>query len=741
MKKGFALLLILALLLGSTGAMAAPYSHPVLDADAGYRYIPLLTGGGDSLYFIDATDNSPLLYHWQLGMEAPELWSDAILFNDYWASLEDALEETGKDYTHSACKLFMRGDALYAINTISGLVFEIAFENGSVAYKDVVTLDWTAYQALKDSGVDLYDAQIVGDTLYLVIESYNSMDGRYALEGFDLLTGKRTRIGVKNINEIAAYKDGLLIVSIYDQENAYDEKTETWSYPTLHILNPKDGTLQKLLDCDESYSGSLQYDAQTDTLYFMNTMGIMAMPGLSQPVQAAYATLGFFGASGFGTALLDGGLFAFQADGIFVSSTNPKELPTIFLKATYTNRGVMNAFSKQHPGVPVVYVDSPDEAAEIISAGLSKVGDIDIMRMGSRGPFAALIDKGFALDLSSSEIIKAEIAKMPPAVQEICMRDGKIFAVPVDAYSPALCLEEYYFRDTGLSMDDFPTNFIDWIKFISEWDETYADLYPDVLPYDMGFGLEYLFSSIQNEYVAYYEYLGEPLTFDTDLFRSLLAAWDARDFTYLENLGDEAYEKNALLTDYGNPMSGNYKRLGMRLTADTPYIAAMDMSFAYVNANSKNPDLAIAFLEGLHFDYDAETRIILYPGVTEAYEWPDFEQTTQRLQTDLDLLKTRLETAEPADVAGIKDQIANYEDLLNNPDRYRYEIRPDVVAQYREMVTDNLLVSTESILYVSEDSAIEVRTLKDRYLAGQIDSEGYLQQLERIAKRIQQERR
>ena len=737
MKKILAAILSLLMLFSCISALAEPFSIAMLEKGA-YWYIPNLAGGGDTLYFHMQSGDGGYLYRWQTGMEAPELLSDEILGDVYYTSLEDAFQQTGKDFTYAISALFMRGESLLALNEINGLVFEIKKEGDSIAYTDVLTLDLSEYQKLKENYASILQAIVADNTLYLLYRKHEYSDNDFFLDAFDLQTGARARINVPFINDIAPHKDGKLLATIYDEMNAYNDETGVVSYAKVFILDPRSGALEKVLDGDKDFMGGSQYDAGTNSLYFQNRFGVMIMPDMGAPVQAAYATVDNYSTPK--TLLLNGGLYAFSDNNIIVKSTNPAELPNTVLYATYIGgQKALSAFEKQNPGVPVLMAGYQGDLAEITTALLAKDSSVDVYEGYPSSGLDRIIDKGFALDISKSKILMDTMAQMPAAVQEICMRDGKLYAFPTTVYAPAFCLEMYSFQDIELNPEEFPTNFIDLLKFIGEWDETYADLYPDVIPMDCG--KETFLYFLQNEYIAYYSYLNEPLTFDTDLFRSLLGALDACDFSFIEDLGEALWEKRTLVVDYGNPLTGNSKRLGMSLSANTPYVATMHLNCLFVNINTKNPDLAISLLENTVLDYDPETRVVLFPHSDEVFESPHFQKTMEDFEKQLASQKERLETADPDMKRDIEQEITWLEEALSNPDRFRYDISPDVVAQYREMVTDNLVVNTESILYASEDAGVEVQALMERYLQGQMPAEGYIQGIEKILKRIMNEQK
>ncbi len=738
MKKTLSLLLALVLLLGCVSALAEPVSLSFFGEmmDEGL-YVPSLCGGNEDLYAIVSDNNTYKLTHWRVGMNQPETWDSDVLWNSYCETLDEAKNQTGKEYPCFMDALFIRDGVLHTLGSADGKVFSIGFENGIAKYNEVKALDWEPFEKLREDGYGLRDVKAVGEKLYIAAYVYGQTNP-YLLMEYDFETGKGQTVNTKFVNAITPYQDGKLIATIYDENNAYDPATGKQSYATLQILNPKDGSLQKLYDCTETFAGGIQYDPAEDALYFCDTKGIVKMPGLKEPVLCAYASIDRWGSAA--TALLSGGLYAYVNRIVTVKSTNPSELSKVVLSAMGVGDKARYAFSKDYPTVPVLDAGYDITVDEIIKTGMAKDSTVDVYYIDSRMNLAGLIDKGFALDLSGSEAIRSLMAQMHPVIQKMCMRGDKIYCIPRSGYSPAMCYETYALNnlDLPIGKEDIPTNYLDLLKLMKTWYEEYAEDYPDVVPFDGG--KSYLLYCIQNEYINYYAYMGQPLTFDTELFKTLLSALEAIPFPDMSQMNEEDFYKTGLISDMGNPIEGNCDRIGMSLTADTPYIATIEMSFLYVNANSQNAEMATKLLEYTELDYDCEAQVVFFPDRVTAIESPRFQQEKQKYEESLARYTKRLTTCEPGEKAQIEDEIKYLENTLANPERFQYQVTPQTIAQFREMVKDNMIVQSESILYSSGESSDELYSLQERFLNGQIKGEDYIKGIERIVKMMQKEK-
>lgn len=724
MKKVVLSLLLCLLFAGHSVAFAAPVSS-VLEVDGTYLSPNILFSNNDDLFLFE---NQSTLYHWQVGMAEPEVLADDLLSASWYSSKEEAEKGTGRDFTYATDAFFIANDRLYGLNFLTGDVFELTFNNGSTSFQPFVTLDLSAYQPIREgNGIYIRHTECVDNTLYLSLESYTDMGTIYRLDAYDLSTGKMTALPIEHVTDIAIYRDGKLLVSIYDQENAYDFQTGESSYPAIFIYNPIDNSLEKKVDCDRTYLGGLQYNADTDTLYYQSQGGIMQMIAFSNPQLCANKPTSQWGEAG-PSALLAGDIYACQDGYVFVRSTNPSDLSNTVLTVSELALEQAMLFSKDYPSVAVSSAPYEDASNALMQMANNKDNSTDILTISSPSMLATIIDKGYALDLSSSDVIKDHLSQMNPSIQKACMRDGKIYAIPTMVYAPALVVEDAVLTEMPFSQADIPTDLLSLLMFTQE--------YPDeiILSGDK----ERSFSRIIDHYLSYYAYLDQPLTFDTPLFREALATLESLDWS--KDASEYWGMDNELLIDYGNPLSGNAKRFPLSLSQETPYIATMDAGFTFINPNTVQPEMAIKYLEYRFQLYDLESKIILYPDFNDIPISPWHQENVDSLTTSIETFKASLESCEPSEVAEINEKIASYEKELETINSNPYEIRPDVIEQYRSLVSDNIVLNDYYNLFYSDSGSDEIQTLRNRYLASQISTDEFIQKLEKIINMMEKEK-
>ncbi len=345
-------------------------------------------------------------------------------------------------------------------------------------------------------------------------------------------------------------------------------------------------------------------------------------------------------------------------------------------------------FGQDHPGVTVAMV----EANRIVERLLSHMDDVDIFVLNSEyGDEAALADiltRGYALELDS-DILTDYVSSLYPALKDAFMKDGRVVAVPLGAQAMGLSVNTAALEALGLSMDDVPANWPDFLAFIdglkgngkapvlSAW----TDLINARLPL-----LQRLLKDYQLELRA-----GRRTSWDSPELRAALQAFAAVDF---EGLLEDAqafqgvWEENGLVNGYdsvgvsgivfSNPHEGTPLRLS--LSPDTPAVLPVQCTVAIVNPASRHPAEAVALLEAAVDHIPHAERAMLSPdfGQPERDE-AAYQRAVGDVARQIESLRARAE-------AGDDEAAAQLEQTLDFQTRmadYYWIISPDSLAWYR----------------------------------------------------------
>lgn len=759
MKKACLICALLLALIFCTQALAAPgdatFFTEAQRRDMGMSNYnrPVITGIGGTLYILFGDS----IYSWQSGQESPQQLVSGLP-TDRYSNFTEAQARLGDKAETMIFSLLGAGDALYGLNNLNGKLFPLTIADGKITYGTPIQLDWEGME-IKDGDYsymkDIVKAVIADGKVYMLIRDYTQNEYYPSFASFDLQSGAKQAFQTPFIQDFTPYRDGKLLVKIYDMEHAYDQAKQEMKKPSLGIFDPAAGTAAETgLFADQDVSG-LIYQSQSDTLYYMAPNKIVAMKALSEPAQVAYLPMDYGEESA--AVLLDGGLYAISSwAGTFVRNTDPAYLPagSLSVYGGYTDQAGM-AFAAKYPDMPLtynqnVYFESSQAMAQAMVSGDSA---FDVYRFNlSYQDFANLLDKGYCADLSASPVITEQISKMYPFLQGAVTKDGKFYALPLELNSYGLSYSPVYWKEAGLE-DRMPKSFLELIDFMNWWAQEGKEAHPDYMLLE---GTSDYRSTVLdmafNMYMQYCQAQGQDLTFDTSLFRKLMAAVESLDTENLDvplkegESDEELYSGKSLLMNYYDWLdlqSGSWeysKPLPLPLEEGMPVQIPAYITVMFVNPNSKNLDTALRYLETNLESMERFRHIMLFPDDNEPVPRADFDTWIAQLEKELDNAKKQLESAKPEQKKDMEAAVKSYEDLLANKDKYYWQVSKESIAAYRDLAALCYAAAPNLLDYRPKEGESEIRALIARYQQKQVSLDQFIAEADKKIRMILLER-
>jgi ABC-type glycerol-3-phosphate transport system substrate-binding protein len=612
---------------------------------------------------------------------------------------------------------------------------------------------------------------ITDGKLYTMIrnnEDYNKPE----LACFDLATGQKRTIDITFAQDIATYHDGMLLVKVYDLENAYKEGSNEPAKPNLSIYNPADGSVKDAGAFGDANVYGMAYDQGTDTLFYATNSKLMAMKALGPATQAAYMPIDY--ADECPAIMLTGGLYAIDTwNGLIVRNTDPQYMPTgtLSIYSGYMDNAAMS-FSLKYSQTPVIFNqnvyfnDEESLAQSMVSADNSfDIYNFDI----SYQDFQSLMNKGYCVDLSASPTLQSELTKIYPFLQNAIQKDGKFYALPISMYGYGLSIAPKVWEDNGLK-DKMPKSFLGLIDFMNWWAEEGAAQYPNVqLMQGVSDYGETMFQMAMDLYVHQYQAQNQELTFDTPLFREMMDALkglETKDLNELLKNDDIIGAKpatragviamkraggsgmgDALFMNYGDWVNVGYSGLQnsqplmLPLEDGGPVILPVYVQVMFINPNTKNLDMALKYLENELDNLDPAQHVMMFPDDNEPVPQPNFDKTLEQWNDELAKAKKQLETAKPEETKDIQTLIEYYEDLIAKKDLYYWQVSAEGIEQYRKVAPLCYVAVPNVLNYQTKEGTSEVMTLVDRYRQKQMNLDQFIAEVDKKIHMILQERK
>ncbi len=708
---------------------------------------------GDTLYLLSNTG----LYTWQPGDKEPLLLGTMP---------EDSARQSGKTGVSVAGggvmmvsggglidQLFTQEDKLYGLDSEDGSVYLMEAADGVVLLTKTQSLKWDA-MVQKQDGFSfpnmISDVAVADGYLYLLKAGMDASANE--LLRFNLSDGGFIKYDASLVAGFVPYKDGKALIMQYTSEQDAMARTgKLW----LNVLDLESGEVTKGLELPVPVAEGLAYDANTDTAAYFSTGEIYAVDQMASCRLAGYAPAAYQGITYSKALMLKNSLYALNGVQVSVRSIAKGEAIPRALRIQNASEQSYKEFAVKRPDIPVALKNTPFDSAEMLmqdmAAGSSDLYSFKIDELD----YHSLIEKGYTASLSGSSMLMGIVREMYPFLQKELLRDEDLAAFPVSLSGQTLGYSKKALSELGLTEEDLPRTFPELLDFITNWDADYGvdhpslalfrdNLYGDSKQMFMGILIQY--------YSAYYQKLGENLTFDTPLMEKLLSALEAADFNALKTKdvqqamsGSVTYTfatagasdqpatalftmyQEAVLSEYGFMMS-DFVPLPLSLDDGLDPVVPAALTVYVVNPYSPNQDLAIAYLEHFAAARSKVSRAAMSPEYNEPVLSPMYETRKAQQEKEISDIKTQLETAPLDKKKELEESLKAAQEQLSFLESIKWQVSQEDITAYRELVNFLTVNNVSPLMLLAKDQSMAA--LLGRYTAGQLDTRELLKALE-----------
>ena len=751
MKWTVLLALALAALL-PCAALAAPGDVNLAQNDEMRdKYQDGVYGGcvaGDALYLY----GSEHIYTYRIG--------DADL-----TAVEFQLPEAGEQEYRGLQKMFSDGEDLYALCVLSyygddgygvrgAQIYPVEIGEDAAAFGEPVELDISEL-VVSYGGDESYFMQINGACCvggYLMLYGYSD-DGEEVLYQLDMETGEGFFVeDVGRVRCITAYGDDQLLIQTVDYEVdsytflLYDPRTESMAEGCPPVSIDREAAI-----------GGIAYSSESGRLFYMSGGYVRAAEDFdfenAQQV-AELSTLYYSEDSGL---LLPGDYYVnVSYEGTSIRATDPDALPEtrITVRGGGYAESLMSAYysvGNTHGDVAVVLDQTYMEPGAIIEAMMSRDATVDIFMVSVAGEaYDALYNRGYMVELDNAEIVSA-VEGMYPAIREVLTCDGDVVAIPLSIYGWTLGLDYEGFEKLGVAREDMPDSWSGLLDLLPElaeelpedgsirfFDDYYTQatvreslvdavleswrIHQSAAGREASYGSPELIELLEKVMALDYEALGVPEDSEDEDERYRVVSYSSsrdRSYTLLET---------SVGCTIGNFYS-NCEPALLSVIPGEPGEMPLSVNVAFVNPFSENVALAQEFLVELMKHMSNDTAYNLSDEKNEPIRYSYTLESMREYQETLDKLRAELETADPVDVPDIEEQISDTERILEDLDRYGWEIPQKDIDWYRAHA-DSIAVKRYDFLYAADDNG-ELSDLAEQFFAGKISAGNLLEEIDR----------
>ncbi len=575
-----------------------------------------------------------------------------------------------------------------------GLIRRLVIEGdkATLADTELPRLNW---EPMIEAGDSWYNSRAVrnilcvGDSLCILTydDSYNDVMLLYSLTD-----GSFQEQFMQNVSSISAGPQGQLLISryIWDGDGGYE----------LSLFDPASGSSEKVGGA-ASLGGfrSICYSEEKDTLYYVNSGEILAVPGLdfSRAVPVNDCPL----ESESGAMLLpDDRLLIYDYRTAVLRTTDPEKRQAVSLRVTdYAYIPAMDSayydFTADHGSVAVI-IDRYETSTDILQAMMNQDSTTDIycLRMSS-GTFNALFNRGYMAPLDSSEKLTSLVHSMYPAVAEAVTKDGSLVAVPLCVTGNTIGFNSLAMKRAGLTEEDLPRTWEGFFDFLEQLPERMEGTGVRAFPrWNILADLKTsLLNLILSDWEAFCTRAGTEISFSDPRLQNLLSRLEKLDAEALgvsrEYEEDAYYEwvEDGTLLEMDVPLTMPTYNVDFRplmLAIEGDPISSYQVDCAFINPYSAHPAEALAFLEAMAGRTGKADAYTMSPENNEPVRYPDYEEYKENLTTTVKETREQLEKEEDENArAELETYLEEMEKSLGSLDDTYWMISPASIAAYQ----------------------------------------------------------
>ena len=399
-----------------------------------------------------------------------------------------------------------------------------------------------------------------------------------------------------------------------------------------------------------------------------------------------------------------------------------------------------------------------DYAAELITGAHAA----DIYLFGAASPqYRAVISKGYAMDLSQSEILTETAASYAPFLSDALRTpDGALAAMPTGDISAPVLFEVYLEAWQAANLGPLPTTAQELLDACIAFSRR-EDLLSDGWRFSLSGSVDALSFKREMLQLLLQTYLAEfaaddgEVQIDTPAFRALLEKYEealpameriAAETAPLPSSGfyleQEAqtcllsYPGATLLPQDGPGIATAF--LPLTVTQGTAPVVEADVTVFVINPASPNRDLALAYLETYARNLTPHERIQYIPAEASPIEQESYRPDKALLLEEEAGIQRALTHAGPDESMELRTRLEAVRLDLANLEERRYATTGEMIEKYKAL-TPYLRIRTRTNLNFFSSDSPEMIGLLNQYVQGAIDLNRFIARYAAMARMMQLE--
>lgn len=522
----------------------------------------------------------------------------------------------------------------------------------------------------------------------------------------------------------------------------FDVRYEQGRYITqLRMLNTRSERVKPLMTL-EGAAASPAYDQQRGDVLYVLDSSLWRWSLQGQPERVTSVPVANEWDHNPGLAI-DGKLAVPYRNGVYLVDPAAQKRGALHVvgdgTSEYWGRGY-GTFLVNHPDIALSNTMTAANKENFGTGDLAQrimTGDLayDVMQFGTQEyDLNLLIDKGYCADMSDDPELMALVARMHPAIRQLVMRDGKLYALPLGGqYINVLNPQAGNLALAGLDQVALPGSLEGLIELIGDWDSLTRQGDEPVIP------LENVERQLKEYAISSYIYRllsrGEPLRFNDPAFVQLLQLVEGQRLS--------RYAPGRFAFEFGQ-LTMNPHAIALSVFEGEPPVQPAYLTLYIVNSKSDNQQLARLYIKTAMEALKDQHKAFLYEDWTESVERPYYSSWYAAWLQDELGLKSALDAAQTGspEKHAAWEQLNRHLELLEDAQRWRYDASEEAIANYQQRIAPYLYFPMPGVFTDwSQPGAVLLQKEIDRYLKGQLSAQQLADSLDQMARLMELENR
>lgn len=660
-------------------------------------------------------------------------------------------EKTSVQSRNCICMLLSDGERLLMLEilynyeddqqTAESALYELAFEGGAVERTLLLKPDWS-FMREGNGQYYRYPQRLLAMKDCMMIGTYDDNGNRLIFK-MSYADGSAAQVDIPDMVCMTRYTQDRVLIEQYD----YNQREKV----KFVLYDPATDAVELLSEVDvEEYRtfDGLACDVKSGEVYFVRSGEVYVLDVLTGEVGEAVASMPLNVYDG-GAQVTENGYYAYATYDAYVMRNLHSETSasaTLRIMDNSYAQSVSTAyyrFVNEHSDASVV-LSSDGSSDQLIDNMMNHDSSVDVYIMSAQDSnYEAVFNRGFVAGFEQSEVLSALAEKMNPSLLKQLSSDGEFSVLPVQAYFWLPRVSEKALEKLGMTLEELPTNWSDFVDFLLEVQERW--------PQDGSLTLMDPWTSIQSArmqlfnliFEAYQTALSQdPHSVDARTMTEILQKLEKLDFGRFGQPDESAFEDGnynpvyeedriLLTTNTGTTLSGlttDNTPMAMALTADLPiYAPVEELQVAFINPYSENIDLALEFVEALYQNMGEETLYLMLPEEAEPTLNPWYEENLKYAEEYVAEVEKELAEAEEADRQMLEEQLESAKQGLEWSLNSMYSIREEDIA-WLKAHADNMIIQGSNWLY--SDDGGDAWELIQQYSEGKIDANRLMKEID-----------